>query len=163
MFNKFKQDQQGLMSVDNLGFTKRMQDDILKFAASPNGMMIVTGPTGHGKTTTLYAILNKIDAFQRNIVTVEDPVEYQLENINQTSDQRQGGDHVRRYAALDAAPGPRRHPRRRDPRQRDGRDRHAGGDDGAPRVLDAAHGRRRVGRYSGFSTSASSRTSYPPR
>jgi general secretion pathway protein E len=77
--------QQGLMSVDNLGFTKRVNDDILKFAASPNGMMIVTGPTGHGKTTTLYAILNKIDAFQRNIVTVEDPVEYQLENINQTS------------------------------------------------------------------------------
>ena len=77
--------QQGLMSVENLGFTRKMQDDILKFAASPNGMMIVTGPTGHGKTTTLYAILNKIDAFQRNIVTIEDPVEYQLENINQTS------------------------------------------------------------------------------
>lgn len=76
---------QGLMSVDNLGFTKKMQDDLVRFAASPNGLMIVTGPTGHGKTTTLYAILNKIDAFQRNIVTIEDPVEYQLENISQTS------------------------------------------------------------------------------
>jgi len=76
---------QGLMALENLGCTKKMQDDLVKFATSPNGMMIVTGPTGHGKTTTLYALLNKIDAFQRNIVTIEDPVEYQLENISQTS------------------------------------------------------------------------------
>ncbi len=75
---------QGLMAVENVGLTARMLEEVLRFAASPNGMMIVTGPTGHGKTTTLYAILNKIDAFQRNIVTVEDPVEYQLENISQT-------------------------------------------------------------------------------
>ncbi|MHC4712360.1 MAG: GspE/PulE family protein [Planctomycetota bacterium] len=75
----------GLMSVDNLGMTRRMQQELFKFAASPNGMMIATGPTGHGKTTTLYAVLNKIDAFQRNVVTIEDPVEYRLENISQTS------------------------------------------------------------------------------
>jgi general secretion pathway protein E len=75
----------GLLSVDSIGMTKRMQQNLLKFAASPNGMMIVTGPTGHGKTTTLYALLNKIDAFQRNVVTIEDPVEYRLENISQTS------------------------------------------------------------------------------
>lgn len=75
----------GLLSVTSLGMTKRMQQDLLKFTASPNGMMIVTGPTGHGKTTTLYALLNKIDAFQRNVVTIEDPVEYRLENISQTA------------------------------------------------------------------------------
>jgi len=75
----------GLLSIDNLGMTKRLQQELLKFAASPNGMMIVTGPTGHGKTTTLYSLLNKIDAFQRNVVTIEDPVEYRLENISQTS------------------------------------------------------------------------------
>lgn len=75
----------GLMSVENLGMTRRMQQELLKFAAGPNGMLIVTGPTGHGKTTTLYSILNKIDSFQRNVITIEDPVEYHLENISQTS------------------------------------------------------------------------------
>ena len=75
----------GLMSVENLGMTKKMQQDLITFAASPNGMLIVTGPTGHGKTTTLYSLLGKIDAFQRNVVTIEDPVEYRLENISQTS------------------------------------------------------------------------------
>jgi type II secretory ATPase GspE/PulE/Tfp pilus assembly ATPase PilB-like protein len=75
---------QGLIAMENLGLTKRMQDELLKFTSSPNGMLIVTGPTGHGKTTTLYALLNKIDAFQRNVVTVEDPVEYHLDNISQT-------------------------------------------------------------------------------
>jgi type II secretory ATPase GspE/PulE/Tfp pilus assembly ATPase PilB-like protein len=76
---------QGLIAIENIGLTKKMQDELLKFVVSPHGMMIVTGPTGHGKTTTLYALLNKIDAFQRNIVTVEDPVEYHLDNISQTS------------------------------------------------------------------------------
>ncbi len=75
----------GLLSIDHLGMSKRLQQDLLKVAASPNGMMIVTGPTGHGKTTTLYAVLNNIDAFQRNVVTIEDPVEYRLDNISQTS------------------------------------------------------------------------------
>jgi len=76
---------QGLIALENIGLTKKMQDELLKFVSSPNGMMIVTGPTGHGKTTTLYALLSKIDAFQRNVVTVEDPVEYHLDNISQTS------------------------------------------------------------------------------
>ncbi len=75
---------QGLIAMENLGLTKRMQDEMGKFAASPNGMLIATGPTGHGKTTSLYALLNRIDAFQRNIVTVEDPIEYHLDNISQT-------------------------------------------------------------------------------
>ena len=51
--------------------------------AQPNGMILVTGPTGSGKTTTLYAALSEIDIFTRNVVTIEDPVEYRLPGINQ--------------------------------------------------------------------------------
>ncbi len=51
--------------------------------AKPHGILLVTGPTGSGKTTTLYAALSKIDAESNKIITVEDPVEYQLEGINQ--------------------------------------------------------------------------------
>ena len=50
---------------------------------SPHGMMITSGPTGSGKTTTLYAALSEIDALQRNIITIEDPIEYQLDNVTQ--------------------------------------------------------------------------------
>ena len=50
---------------------------------SPHGMLIASGPTGSGKTTTLYASLSEIDAFQRNIITIEDPIEYQLDNVTQ--------------------------------------------------------------------------------
>ncbi|MFH0777642.1 MAG: ATPase, T2SS/T4P/T4SS family [Candidatus Eisenbacteria bacterium] len=59
---------------------KIMEDAIEK----PNGIVLVTGPTGSGKTTTLYACLNKINSVERNIVTLEDPVEYQLSLIRQT-------------------------------------------------------------------------------
>ena len=50
---------------------------------SPHGMMITSGPTGSGKTTTLYAALGEIDALQRNIITIEDPIEYKLDNVTQ--------------------------------------------------------------------------------
>ncbi|NIT78376.1 MAG: type II secretion system protein GspE, partial [Thermoplasmata archaeon] len=49
----------------------------------PQGMMLVTGPTGSGKTTTLYSVLSAINTDQINIITVEDPVEFQLSGINQ--------------------------------------------------------------------------------
>ncbi|NDH95630.1 MAG: hypothetical protein EBZ13_14095, partial [Planctomycetia bacterium] len=51
----------------------------------PHGMLIVCGPTGSGKTTTLYSALGEIDVFSRNIVTIEDPIEYRLDNISQTA------------------------------------------------------------------------------
>src|SRR3546814_347272 len=54
-----------------------------RWLAQPNGIILVTGPTGSGKSTTLYGALQTMDAVQQNIVSVEDPVEYQLENINQ--------------------------------------------------------------------------------
>src|SRR5262249_51293037 len=51
--------------------------------SQPHGMLIVCGPTGAGKTTTLYACLNEIDRFQKNVITIENPVEYQIENVTQ--------------------------------------------------------------------------------
>ena len=71
------------LNLDTMGFE---QDTLLRFnglLARPHGILLVTGPTGSGKTTTLYAALSKIDAQANKIITVEDPVEYQLEGINQ--------------------------------------------------------------------------------
>ncbi len=49
----------------------------------PYGMVLISGPTGAGKTTTLYAAVNSLDSVGKNIITIEDPVEYRFENINQ--------------------------------------------------------------------------------
>lgn len=71
------------LNLDTMGFE---QDTLARFnslLARPHGILLVTGPTGSGKTTTLYAALSKIDAKSNKIITVEDPVEYQLEGINQ--------------------------------------------------------------------------------
>ncbi|WP_026894122.1 GspE/PulE family protein [Clostridiisalibacter paucivorans] len=72
-----------LIFKKDLGFTK---DNLKKFnniIKTPNGMIIVTGPTGSGKTTTLYTILTELNTINKNIITVEDPVEYRLNGINQ--------------------------------------------------------------------------------
>lgn len=73
-----------IISKSELGFTpKNLQvfDQIIK---NPFGIILVTGPTGSGKTTTLYAALRELNDVQKNIITVEDPVEYRLEGINQS-------------------------------------------------------------------------------
>ena len=72
-----------LISFDKLGMPKKFEEKIRKIIKSPYGMILNTGPTGSGKTTTLYAFLNEIKGEDRNIITVEDPVEYQIEGINQ--------------------------------------------------------------------------------
>jgi type IV pilus assembly protein PilB len=70
-------------SLDVLGLEQKALED-LKFAiAKPHGMLLVTGPTGSGKTTTLYSALQELNTEDVNIITVEDPVEYQLGGINQ--------------------------------------------------------------------------------
>ncbi|HDZ76870.1 MAG TPA: type II secretion system protein GspE, partial [Candidatus Omnitrophica bacterium] len=74
-----------MLNVEKLGFGDYSLNLIKKNALRPHGMILVTGPTGSGKTTTLYSILKFIDRPQRNIITVEDPVEYQIEGINQVS------------------------------------------------------------------------------
>lgn len=76
---------QATLNIDRLGFSKENIDKLKKVAKSPHGMMLVCGPTGSGKTTTLYSVLKFVDSPEKNIVTVEDPVEYQLEGINQVT------------------------------------------------------------------------------
>ncbi|MBU3758806.1 MAG: type II secretion system protein GspE [Candidatus Omnitrophica bacterium] len=71
--------------ISKLGFNEREQQIIRDTARRPHGMLLVTGPTGSGKTTTLYSVLKYLSAPEVNITTVEDPVEYQLPGINQVN------------------------------------------------------------------------------
>lgn len=70
-------------ALENLGFSQRDYKVIEDSIHQPNGIMLITGPTGSGKTTTLYSILSTLNSPEVNIVTVEDPVEYQLAGIGQ--------------------------------------------------------------------------------
>jgi general secretion pathway protein E len=72
-----------LMPLDHLGFEERNRRAIERIIQLPHGMLLVTGPTGSGKTTTLYAALDKINSPGKKIITIEDPVEYQLRGVNQ--------------------------------------------------------------------------------
>jgi general secretion pathway protein E len=72
-----------LLSVDDLGFSDQNQRDFNGLITRPHGIILVSGPTGSGKTTTLYAALSKINSPDINILTVEDPVEYQLPGVGQ--------------------------------------------------------------------------------
>ncbi len=69
--------------LDSLGFSKQDYDIVSKAITQPNGIILLTGPTGSGKTSTLYSILSKLNAPDVSIVTVEDPVEYQMAGIAQ--------------------------------------------------------------------------------
>jgi type IV pilus assembly protein PilB len=71
------------LNLDVLGFDAEMKNKLRKFIREPYGMVLVTGPTGSGKTTTLYACLSEIQTVEDKIVTIEDPVEYQLRGITQ--------------------------------------------------------------------------------
>jgi general secretion pathway protein E len=74
---------QQIISLTQLGMRERYRDQINQIAQQPHGMLIVCGPTGAGKSTTLYACLNEIDRYQKNVITVENPVEYHIENVTQ--------------------------------------------------------------------------------
>src|SRR5262249_34166586 len=71
------------LPLDHLGFSSEMLQRFEKLINRPHGIFLVTGPTGSGKTTTLYASLEKLNSSERKIITVEDPVEYQLKGVNQ--------------------------------------------------------------------------------
>ncbi len=72
------------ISFEQLGLRGRAFEQLKTEIEKPNGMIITTGPTGSGKTTTLYAILNKLNNPETKIITIEDPIEYKLEGINQS-------------------------------------------------------------------------------
>jgi type IV pilus assembly protein PilB len=69
--------------LTQLGFTRKQADSFVEAAESPHGLLLVTGPTGSGKSTTLYSVLNLLKKPDVNIMTVEDPVEYKFEGLNQ--------------------------------------------------------------------------------
>ena len=73
-----------LITLPQLGFSQGAYAEYHRMLHSPYGMMIVSGPTGSGKTTTLYASIHELDQQVRNIMTIEDPVEYVFDNINQS-------------------------------------------------------------------------------
>ncbi len=72
-----------LVVLEYLGFPDKTLEKYKKLITTPYGMILVTGPTGSGKTTTLYASLNNINSDEKKIITVEDPIEYQIDGINQ--------------------------------------------------------------------------------
>ena len=74
----------GKLKTDDLGMPQETKAQLVDLVSRPHGIILVTGPTGSGKTTTLYAALQQMDRQQRNIMTVEDPVEYDLPGISQT-------------------------------------------------------------------------------
>ena len=71
--------------LEGIGMSQSVVKQMRQIIHQPHGMLIVCGPTGSGKTTTLYTALGEIDVFSRNIVTIEDPIEYRLDNISQTA------------------------------------------------------------------------------
>lgn len=71
------------MEVESMGMTGRALKDVLEGISRPNGMILTSGPTGSGKSTTLYALIKKIKNETINIVTLEDPVEYKMDGVNQ--------------------------------------------------------------------------------
>jgi len=80
-----------LLRIDTLGFDEQGEKQIRNLFQKPYGVILVAGPTGSGKTTTLYAALREINILERNVITVEDPVEYKLSMIRQTQVNEKAG------------------------------------------------------------------------
>jgi len=80
-----------LIGLDKLGLYPETQALIMDLCSQPNGMVISSGPTGSGKTTTQYSIMNIINSVEKNIITIEDPIEYQLPGLNQVHVNRKAG------------------------------------------------------------------------
>ncbi|MFZ2225868.1 MAG: GspE/PulE family protein [Candidatus Moraniibacteriota bacterium] len=79
------------VAIDDLGLQGLAYEIIQKQIEAPNGMILTTGPTGSGKTTTLYSIINKLNTTDKKIITIEDPIEYQLKGISQTQIEKERG------------------------------------------------------------------------
>ncbi len=80
-----------LIGLNKLGFTPETQARLEELVIQPQGMVLSTGPTGSGKTTTQYSILHKLNSVEKNILTIEDPIEYQLPGISQVQVNRKAG------------------------------------------------------------------------
>jgi type IV pilus assembly protein PilB len=80
-----------MLGLEKIGFTEENQIKVEEMVSQPNGMFLCTGPTGSGKTTTLYSVLHKLNTVGVNIVTAEDPIEYQLNGVTQVGMNRKAG------------------------------------------------------------------------
>ncbi len=80
-----------LLDIDKLGFQENNLERFKKLIKKPYGIFLLTGPTGSGKSTTLFAALNQLNDIEKNIVTIEDPVEYQLDGVNQVQAKKNTG------------------------------------------------------------------------
>ncbi len=84
-------DRMRLLSLDELGLVEESYETLREMIAKPHGVILITGPTGSGKSTTLYAILNEIRSTDKNIITIEDPVEYDIDDICQSQVNERAG------------------------------------------------------------------------
>ena len=132
------------LGIEALGYEPDQQQALLHAIGRPYGMILVTGPTGSGKTVSLYTCLNILNQPGVNISTAEDPAEIQLPGVNQVNVNDKAGLTFADGAARVPAPGSGHHHGRRNPRPRDRRHRDQGGADGPPGAVDAAHQRRAV-------------------
>ncbi|MEK7868108.1 MAG: ATPase, T2SS/T4P/T4SS family, partial [Candidatus Omnitrophota bacterium] len=82
---------QAMLDIARLGFSDDAMDKLKKCASRPHGMILVCGPTGSGKTTTLYSLMRYVHTPEKNLITVEDPIEYQIEGINQVTARQETG------------------------------------------------------------------------
>jgi general secretion pathway protein E len=84
-------DQLSGLTLDSLGFEPRLKSELRRLSTEPYGMLLVTGPTGSGKTTSLYAVISEVNKGRDKIITIEDPVEYQLPGVLQVPVNEQKG------------------------------------------------------------------------
>lgn len=80
-----------LLGLDHLGFEDHVLAEFHRIIHKPEGLILISGPTGSGKTSTLYALLDEINSVEKNIITIEDPVEYNLPGINQVQTNEKAG------------------------------------------------------------------------
>jgi len=80
-----------LISLEDIGFNAQQLEVLRTMTSSPNGTILVTGPTGSGKTTSLYGMLRRINAMEKNVLTIEDPVEYQMPLMHQVEVNEKAG------------------------------------------------------------------------
>lgn len=83
--------ERGIVPLEKLGFPGNTKEKLQEVSELPNGLILVTGPTGSGKTTTLYALLSTLSGKDRNIITLEDPIEYELKDIIQSEIETESG------------------------------------------------------------------------
>ena len=130
-----------MLGIDALGYEPIQRETYLKYLAKPQGMILVTGPTGSGKTVSLYTGLNILNTEDCEHLDRGGSGGNQSARHQPGQREQQGRAHLRRGAAGVPAPGPRRHHGRRNSRPRDRGDRHQGRADGPPGALHAAHQR----------------------